>query len=163
MLPAQEKKKGWFVFHDFSCVPYLGLSQSSVPGSRQASSRNRTNSGLRSTLFLPQCGIPCQVTCFLGHPFPLYLLLTTSLFTYVESETLLQSKVKKYLGQALGGTKHSNELNTVSSIMGLRSKRGDTHETNTLFIIIRQRAPRREWPNADPKRVQIFISNIYQQ
>ena len=106
----------------------------------------------------PVTGLAAQV-----QQFPLYLLLTTSLFTYVESETLLQSKVKKYLGQALGGTKHSNELNTVSSIMGLRSKRGDTHETNTLFIIIRQRAPRREWPNADPKRVQIFISNIYAQ
>ena len=58
-------------FYDFYYIAYLSVSQGSVPGPL----RKRTNSGLRFTLLLSQCGIPCKVTCFLGGPFPLYPLL----------------------------------------------------------------------------------------
>lgn len=147
--------------HEF--YSYLGLSQSSVPRSRQASSRNRTNSGLRFTLFLSQCGIPCKVTWFLGHPFPLYLLLITSLFTYVESETLLQSKVNQETSGPGTVRNQAQWTQHGPSHLGLHPKGADVHDTSRLFIVSRQRALGREWPDADPKRVQIVISNIYAQ
>lgn len=110
-----------------------------------------------------QCGIPCKVTWFLGHPFPLYLLLTTSLFTYVESETLLQSKVNQETSGPGTVRNQAQWTQHSPSHLGLRPKRADVHDTSRLFIVIRQKAPGREWPDADPKRVQIVISNIYAQ